>query len=87
MRYFTEMSPAECRLVAHFGFSDMLESSVGIHPLYRIMCERAFMTNDTTVYASALRVAWSAVLSGTLNRMTPEFDKMITDVLDHSNPV
>lgn len=77
MRYGTQISAAELILIKHFGFEDMLKSDIGIHPLYRILCEKAFMDNDQSPYAYALRDAWRAVSLGKIKRMTPEFDQII----------
>jgi hypothetical protein len=81
-RLGTEFSDAEKRIIAHFGFMDLLRSDIGIHPLYRIMCEKAFMDNDQTYYAAALRRAWKAIQTNEVPRMTPAFDRLILNAID-----
>ena len=83
-RLGTEFSDAEKQLIAHYGYTDLLQSDIGVHPLYRILCEKAFLDNDQSNYAKALRAAWKAVRCHTMNRMTPAFDRMILDAISGS---
>lgn len=70
-------SEAELKLINHFGF----ENAVGhVLPalLYPMMASKAFMVNDQTMYASALRRCLLAFEKGAY-RGTPEWDALIGD--------
>lgn len=81
MNHSTEFSDAEKLLIAHYGFMDLLQCDIGVHPLYRILCEKAFLDNDQSNYAHALRAAWTAIRGNTVKRMTPAFDRLIQSKL------
>lgn len=77
----TELSEAELKLVVYFDFEDIIETSIQPIDLYRLMIDKSFRYNDTTVYSSALRKAWNEIYDFKKCRMTPEFDKIILDEL------
>jgi hypothetical protein len=70
-------SETELKLIRHFGF----ENAVGhVLPalLYPMMASKAFMMNDQTQFASALRRCLLAFEKGAY-RGTPEWDALIGD--------
>lgn len=71
-------SEAELKLAEYFGFKNLIEEN-DVEPLtlYRIMAYEAFMTDDRTEYAAAVRRAISAMDSRDPLRHTPEFEKLI----------
>jgi hypothetical protein len=72
-----DLSPAEIVLTDYFGVSEIIEShSIDMVSIYRIMVEHAFMKNDKSCYADALRAAWFHIQSGKY-RKTPEFESLI----------
>jgi hypothetical protein len=71
-------SETELKLIEHFGF----ENAVGhVLPalLYSMMASKAFMMNDQTQFASALRRCLLAFEKGAY-RGTPEWDALIGDL-------
>lgn len=77
MIHLSEISEAEEMLIDHFGVRSMLTApGIQIIPLYRIMVEIAFMSDDKTGYSKALRNAYKHLQDGKY-RMTLEFDNII----------
>lgn len=73
----SDISDAELMLIDHFCVRNILDApSMQIIPLYRLMIEIAFMSNDKTGYANALRKAYNHLQIGKY-RMTNEFDNLI----------
>lgn len=77
-----DLSEAELKLVKYFDFEDIIETSIQPIDLYRLMVDKSFRYNDTTVYSSALRKAWNEIYDFKKFRKTPEFDKIILDELN-----
>jgi len=75
-----DYSESEQKLIAHFGFINLMDN-LSSSPMYRLMVEEAFMKNDTSEYAIALRVANYAFTHRTECRGTKEFDALIEDAL------
>lgn len=73
-------SPAEILMITtHFGFGNLVNHCEPL-PLYRMMVEIAFMTNDQTWGAHSLRRCMEALNNqGRMKifRMTPEWDALI----------
>ena len=74
-------SEREIKLFAHFKMADI---AYNIQPplLYTMLAYRAFLTNDQTEYASALRRCLEALESfekDKVYRCTPEWDALIGD--------
>jgi hypothetical protein len=74
-------SEKELKLIAHFGMADI---AYNIQPplLYTMLAYKAFVTNDQTPYASALRRCLEALENvgfekGKVYRCTPEWDALI----------
>ncbi len=72
-----EYSPAELRLIEHFGY---LHLSGRLYPaeLFGLMTKKAFLDNDQTPYAEALRRCVTALDRCLPYRMTPEFETLAT---------
>lgn len=72
-----DYSANELKLIKHFGLMPLVEKGdVSPPKLYQYMVENAFVKNDTTAYAHALRraVVW---MKKCKPRNTPEFEKEI----------
>ncbi len=75
-----DYSESELKLINHFQMASYLKCPAP--DIYKIMVIKAFVNNDTTVYAYALRKAANALLIvGTPYRMTKEFDSLIENEL------
>lgn len=71
-------SEAELKLAEYFGFKNLIENN-DVEPLtlYRMMAHHAFMKDDRTEYAAAVRRVISAIDSRNPLRHTPEFENLI----------
>ena len=68
-----EITPAERKLIEHFGFDDIADH-VDPSTIFRIMAQKAFTDNDSSPAALALRrglIAWGT------QRGTPEWEKLL----------
>ena len=73
-----DYSKSELKLIKHFQMTSYLNRTIPAPDIYKIMVIKAFVDNDTTIYANALRKAANAILIvGTPYRMTKEFDSLI----------
>jgi len=70
-------SEAELKLIKHFGFEDAAYHMLPAL-LFTAMAAKAFMMNDRTEFASALRRCLEAFEKGAY-RGTPEWDALIGD--------
>lgn len=70
------ISPAEKVLFEYFNVPMILAERDPIG-CYRLAVERAFLTNDQTSYAEALRRGYEAVAHVKMYRMTSEFENLI----------
>lgn len=71
-----DYSESELKLINHFQMKSYLKCPAP--DIYKIMVIKAFVDNDTTIYANALRKAANAILIvGTPYRMTKDFDSLI----------
>lgn len=75
-----DYSDSEQKLIAYFGFTNLMENLLA-PPMYRLLVESAFMRNDNTEFADALRAANHAFIHRTCHRGTDEFDAIIEDIL------
>lgn len=74
----THYSDAEKKLIAYFGFTDISESTSLVPAvLYPMMASKAFVDNDRTPAADALRRAIVALERRSVYRETPEWDSLI----------
>jgi hypothetical protein len=75
-----DYSQYELGMIHHFGMQDHIGE---VHPmrLYQMMIEHAFMVNDQSRWATALRIVYKKLMSCEVYRNTPEFDKLIADCL------
>lgn len=72
-----DYSANELKLIEHFGLMNLVQhGDVPPPKVYQYMVYNAFVKNDTTAYAHALRraVIW---MDKKLPRNTPEFEKEI----------
>ena len=76
MRYNIEYSANEMLLFKHYRVDDICQQIMP-HDLYRMMAEKAFLANEQSEYADALRRGLEAMKSCFPYRLTPEFDKLI----------
>jgi hypothetical protein len=73
-------SDAEVKMFTALGLYDLLDSVLEPPALYRLACEQAFLDNDWTTAAEALRRGANVVLRPGVNppkRLTEGFDKLI----------
>jgi hypothetical protein len=82
-----EYTAAEKMVIEYFGLGRYitLESRVCPPEVYKMAAEKAFLDNDTSKYARALRAAYQAICDCNPCRHTPEFDNLILSELDNSN--
>ncbi len=74
-------SASEMKLIKYFKMESYINCPAP--DIYRIMVTKAFVDNDTTTYADALRkVANALLIKGTPYRMTKEFDSLIESSLN-----
>lgn len=71
-----EYSPEEIVLLKHYGYDNVAEH-IAAPGLYRMMVEKAFLANDQSEYAHALRRGASALSKSNPLRMTPEFNALV----------
>lgn len=71
-----EYSPEEIVLLKHYGYYNVAEH-IAAPGLYRMMVEKAFLANDQSEYANALRRGASALSKCNPLRMTPEFNELV----------
>jgi hypothetical protein len=71
-----EYSKNEQKIIEHFGYSHLMTV---IDPLgmIRLMVEKAFLDNDQTVYAEALRRGVKVLGYGKIYRETPEWEYLL----------
>lgn len=71
-------SEKELILLEYFGYSHMV-GSVSLSPIdvYKLMMEKAFLTNDQSKYSRALRRCIKAINKVSPYRLTPEWDALI----------
>lgn len=73
-----QYSDREKRLLEHFDCIHFIESeSVGALPVYRLMCEVAFLRGEESKEAESLRRCMRAWGKMKVHRLTPEWDAMI----------
>jgi hypothetical protein len=70
-----EYSPNEMLLFKHYGIDNICQQLMP-HNMYRLMAEKAFLENEQSEYAEAIRRGLAA-LNNSHYRMTPDFDKLI----------
>jgi hypothetical protein len=71
-----QYSANEMLLFKHYGIDDICQQLMP-HNMYRMMAERAFITNEQSEYADAVRRGLAAMNRYQPCRMTPDFDKLI----------
>lgn len=75
-----DYSVSEQKLIARYGYINLMDS-VMAPVMYRLLVEAAFMQNDTSEFADALRAANYAFTHRTCNRDSEEFTNIIEDML------
>jgi hypothetical protein len=70
-------SAQEKELIAHFGLSELIDQLGSAPALYRILAITAFVRNDQTPWADALRRCLLALESGTPQRGTSDWDALL----------
>ena len=74
-------SPAEMRVIEFYGFLDIC-GRISPPRLYELLALKAFESRDSSPYADALRTSLEMFQSGAAYRMSLEWDRQITAVLD-----
>lgn len=72
----SEYSENEMVLFKHYGFDNICHRIMP-YTLYKMMAEKAFLANDQSEYAEAVRKGLLALNSRTPYRLTTEFDNLI----------
>jgi hypothetical protein len=77
-RYHTdfEYSEKEMALIAYFGYTNIADR-VSANSIYRMMMEKAFITDDRSTAAESIRRCLIALEEGEIYRMTDEWDRLI----------
>ena len=73
----TEYSPTEMILFKHYGIDNLCQHVTPVN-MYHFMAEKAFLANEQSEYADAVRRGLAA-LNSQIYRMTPDFDKLIAE--------
>lgn len=71
-----EYSPNEMLLFKHYGIDNICQQLMP-HNMYRMMAEKAFLANEQSEYADAVRRGLAALNNSQIYRMTSDFDKLI----------
>jgi hypothetical protein len=71
-----EYSLNEMLLFKHYGIDGICQQLMPVN-MYRLMAEKAFLVNEQSEYADAVRRGLAALNNSQIYRMTPDFDKLI----------
>lgn len=76
MQFENEYSENEMVLIRHSKMLDLYQKLTAF-PLYRLMAYHAFIYNDQSPEADAIRRGCIAIDENKIYRLTPEFDEII----------
>ena len=76
-----DYSKEELEIIEYFKCKE-LAMNIEIMPLYRMMVDKAFLTDDKTRYTKALRAAYKMINESKIYRNTQEFNSVLRDILD-----
>ena len=71
-------SEKEIQLITYFGYQDLImHKDLTAPTIYQMMINKAFMLNINDAAAESLRRCYTALTSGKIYRLTPQWDEMI----------